>query len=529
MKLIALILSLLLVLNSCSTLQPEYISERYPANSAVSFDEVMSIKKSGKKGKDYKKEFTSFATSALAPNNTMSSELKLATDLPKDVAFKLELDVVDGKYVYRILHSADAFTDHLAMVEMANFATNVAQGTRFLTHFSDFEMYYNARENDIESLNNFLKLRMQENYDPLSVKYDGGDFSTLLKERMMESKEMSDQLSPLIKAQNKARKLAEEKRKATLESLDKVAKDEQFKALIAKNDRKGVADLLKKYLPYEDMAPFEKRFWDNALDIIANPLPLHQRIFVYRGIDDDQINTAIEHGVELDQETAIKENKAFLMSTIMTKNQGSYNRRLRSLEAMNEKTIGVVAGSSEFARSARITTIFKNHSGDPVGSPFLSFTPDVNVASSFGFKRNSAYLIDPRAIHFNFTSGFTNEKEFLSVLVTFPDEMVAFWDQQYHSGQPVDQFFKARLAERIEAEFGKADKDKIIKEIEKNTFDYFSPVYKKDAATKPKSGFLGTIADFFKGFSKKSSTPKPDVDASGDLNCNHLIKSFWVK
>ena len=269
MKLIALILSLILVLNSCSSLKTNTDFERYPANSPVSFEEVMSIKKSGKKGKDYKKEFTSFATQALAPNNTMTSELKLATDLPKDVAFKLELDVVDGKYVYRILHSADAFTDHLAMVEMANFATNVAQGTRFLTHFSDFEMYYNARENDLESLNNFLKLRMQENYDPLSVKYDGGDFSSLLKERIIETKEMADQLSPLLKAQNKARKVAEEKRKAVLDTLDKVAKEEQFKALIAKNDRKGVADLLKKYLPYEDMAPFERRFWDNALDIIG--------------------------------------------------------------------------------------------------------------------------------------------------------------------------------------------------------------------------------------------------------------------
>lgn len=528
MKLIALILSLLLILNSCSSLNTEIGYDRLPANSPVSFDEVMSIKKSGKKSKDLKKEFTSMVTQGLAPNNTMGTELKLANDLPKDVAFKLELDIVDGKYIYRVLHSADAFTDHAAVVEMANFATNVSQGMRFITHFSDFEMYYNARENDPESLNNFLKLRMQENYDSLSAKYDGGDFSSILKERIAETKELSDQLAPVLKAQSKARKLTEEKRKAALDSLDKVAKDEQFKALIAKNDRKGVAELLKKYLPYEDMAPFERRFWDNALDVIANPLPLHQRIFVYRGIDDDQINTAIEHGVELDTETAIKENKTFLMSTIMTKNQGSYNRRLRSLEAMNEKTIGVVGGSSEFARSARITTMFKNHSGDPVGSPFLSFTPDVGVASSFGYKRNSAYLIDPRAIHFNFTSGFENEKEFLSILVTFPDEMVAFWDQQYHAGQPVEQFFKTRLAERIEAEFGKADKDKILAEIEKNTYDYFSPVFKK-GTTKPKSGFLGTIADFFKGFSKKSSTPKPDVNTSGDLSCDHLIKSFWVK
>ena len=528
MKLLVLILSLMLIINSCSTNKWHFEQDRYPANSPIGFDEVMSIKKSGKKSKDLKKEFTSFATQALAPNNTMSSELKLATDLPKDVAFKLELDVVDGKYIYRILHSSDAFTDHKAVVEMANFATNVAQGSRFITHFSDFEMYYNARENDLESLNNFLKLRSVENYDPLSVQYDGGDFSTLLKERINETKELSEQLQPALKAQAKARKLADEKRKALLDTLDKVAKDEQFKALIAKNDRKGVTELLKKYLPFEDMAPFEKRFWENTLDIIANPVPLHQRIFVYRGIDDDQINVAIEHGAELEQETAIKENKAFVMSTIMTKNQGSYNRRLRSLEAMNEKTIGTTGGTSEFSRSARITTMFKNHSSDPVGSPFLSFTPDVNVASNFGYKKNSAYLIDPRAIQFNFTSGFTNEKEFLAVLMTFPDEMVAFWDQQYHSGQPVEQFFKTRLAERIEAEYGKADKEQILKEIEKNTYDYFSPVFKKDS-TKPKSSFLGTVAQFFKGFSKKTSTPKPDVNTSGDLNCNHLIKSFWVK
>ncbi len=532
MKILSITLILVLLVSSCSNWQKANVnfeadSWRTPANIPVTFDDVMSTKKSGKKSKvDLKKQVYEYVKNAMVPNNAFTAEIVPSSSLPSDVAFKLELDVVNGKYIYRVLHSADAFTDHEAIAEFVNFSNNVSHGNRFITHFSDFEMYYNARENDLEALKNFMKLRLTENYDPLSVQWDI-PFTDLLKKRAKETQEQMKLLDPLIKKQAKERKDYEAKRKSVMDSLDKAADDKQFKTYIQKNDREGAVAILKKYLPYEDMAPFERRFWDQYLEVIRNPVPLHQRVFVYRGINDDMIHTAIIDGVELDKDDAIKESKAFVMSTVMTKNQGSWNRRLRSLEAMNEKVIGTVGGESEFARSARITTIFKNHSNDPMGSPYLSFTPDLNIATSFGTTRNSAYLIDPRAIHFNFTSGFENEKEFLATLMTFPDEMVALWDQNYHSGTPVSKFFKDKLVERIQAEYGKNEAAAIIKEIEQNTFDFFSPEYKVGSAP-AKSGFMGTVGDFFKKFKKKPETPMPDLSKSGAYNCNHLIKSFWT-
>lgn len=532
MKFLPLTLTCFLLISSCSNWQwkNEHVAEefwRQPANSPVSFDDVMSVKKSGKKSKvDLKTKVYDYVKNAMVPNNVFTAEIVPSSSLPKDVAFKLELDVVNGKYVYRVLHSADTFTDHEAVAEFVNFSSNVSQGNRFISHFSDFEMYYNAREKDLESLQNFLKLRLTESYDPLSAQWDE-PFEELVKKRAVEASEQVKLLTPLIKKQAKERKDYEVKRKSVMDALDKASDDKQFKTYIQKNDREGAVAILKKYLPYEDMAPFERRFWDQYLEVIRNPLPLHQRVFVYRGINDDMIHTPIINGVEYQKDDAIKESKAFVMSTVMTKNQGSWNRRLRSLEAMNEKVIGTVGGESEFARSARITTMFKNHSNDPMGSPFLSFTPDINIASSFGSQKNSAYLIDPRAIHFNFTSGFENEKEFLATLMTFPEEMVAFWEYNQHNGTPVSKFFKEKLVERIQAEYGKNEAAQIIKEIEQNTFDFFSPEYKVGSAPS-KSGFMGTVADFFKKFKKKPETPAPDLSKAGAYNCNHLIKSFWV-
>jgi hypothetical protein len=275
------------------------------------------------------------------------------------------------------------------------------------------------------------------------------------------------------------------------------------------------------------MAPFEKKYWDTYLEIIRKPLPLHQRVIVYRGIDDDLFNAAVENGEELEKDTAIRESKAFVMSTIMTKNQGSYNRRLRSLEAMYEKTISTVYGESGYSRSARITTMFKNHSADPVGSPFLSMTPDVNIASSFGSSRNSAYLIDPRAIQFNFTSGFENEKEFLLGLTTFPEDMFGYWSSEHSQTSVHATFFKEKLLDRIEKEYGKTDKEKIIKEIEKNTTDFFQPVY--STGSNSKSKYKGSVLQFFKSFFKSNpKAPVLNINPNGDLGCDSLIKAFWV-
>jgi hypothetical protein len=530
MKSLALFISMSLFITSCSSWQPivNYQEEyaRVPSSAGVTVDDVMSFKISGNKGtKDYKSEITSLIQSAF--NGKFTTVMNESKSLPKDIAFKIELDVIDSKYVVRVLYSAEGFFHPESMQALYNMISAISKSgtTPFNTPYSVFEMYYNARERDLESLDNFLKMRANTNASSI-----GSSTGFELGQDIEEVKAMRESLAPEIKKLNKDRKVKEAARKAIMDQLDKASQDEQLKSLVARNDRAAVADLLKKYLPYEDMAPFEKRFWDQYIEVIRHPLPHQERILVYRGIDDDFIHQAVIDGVEVDKEASIKEGKAFLMSTGLVKNQGSWNRRLRSLESMNEKFIATVNNSSEYARSARISTIFKQHSKEAKGSPFLSFTPNIGVASNFGYKRTSAFLLDPRVIQYNYTSGFESEKEFLAGLITFPDDLVGIWSTDYNSGIDKTKFFNDKLAELVEAKYGKTDKDAIIKEIEKNTYDYFSPVYKmNNSAAPPKSTWLGSMADFFKKFVKGKNEPLPAVNSAGDLSCDELVKSFWTK
>jgi hypothetical protein len=530
MKIIILFLVLSLSLSSCSHYYTHYDqTDRSPSSTnTLTVDDVLTFKKSAKKDGKELSSIQSTIKSTLSYYKIDTQFIK-STDLPSDAAFRVEFDVVDGKYVIRVKHSADAFAHHQAVVALNGFFGNFANATHLIhTPYAYFEMYYNAKEKDIFAIDDFLKLRLVP-----TVTGVGGlskDEGQLVEDAKVEVNEMREQIAAEVKKAQKARKEAKVSRKEIIEALDKASDDKQFKTLVAKNDRKGVVALLKKYLPYEDMAPFEKRYWDNYLDIIQNPVPHEERIFVYRGIDDDFIHLAIDGGEEIEKDTAIKEGKVFLMSTVLVKNQGSWNRRLRSLESMEEKFIGTVNGNSEYAGSARISIMFKNHSMDPKGSPFLSFTPNVNVASQFGHSRNSAYLIDPRVLQFNFTSGFENEKEFLAGLITFPDEMVGVWTSANNSGETPEKFLKDKLAQLVETKYGKADKDKILKEIEKNTYDFFSPVFKIGGSNKaPQSTYLGSIASFFKKFLGGKPAPTPSVTASGDLTCDDIIKAFWVK
>ncbi len=530
MRILIGLLFFALLWTSCShkIVENENSIERAIANAPITIDEIFSFKSSGKKTKNYTKDIKLLIEEHGSSQKFASrAELVLDSSLPKDIAFKLELKVIDNNFVFQIRHSSAGVSDPEAIVHVVSFFKGLFEGHNVNTNLSVFEMYLNAKEGDLESLNNFLKMKKEIRsylYLPSDLE---SSIESSMKTLQSEVDEQIKALAPLIKKQNQERKALKLKRKAALDALDDAAKDKQFKALAAQNDREGIVQLLKKYLPYEDMAPFEKKYWDTYLEIIRKPLPLHQRVIVYRGIDDDLFNAAVENGEELEKEAAIKEGKAFVMSTIMTKNQGSYNRRLRSLEAMYEKTIGTVNGESEFSRSARITTMFKNHSEDPVGSPFLSMTPNVDIASSFGSSRNSAYLVDPRAIQFNFTSGFENEKEFLLGLTTFPEDMFGYWSSEFHQATVPKKYFQDKLLERIEKEYGKADRDTIIKEIEKNTADFFKPVF--STGSKSKSTYKGSVLQFFKGFFKSSpKTPALNISPDGDLGCDSLIKAFWV-
>lgn len=493
-----------------------------PKVPVVSLDEVFSIESSAQIDK---KDFQQYFKDSMGfqGKNNIEFVFVQTTDLPAKTSFKLELDVVKDKYTYRIFHTKNAFKDHGAVYELGFLIQKIKSSPLLGNNLSMFEMYYNAKEGDVIALDNFLKIRASNNSFYASPFEE--DLTENIAKRFKVFEELREELAPQVKEVKNQKKILDASRKTLLDKLDKAPEGKQFRALIAKGDRNGVADLLQKYLPFEDMAPFEKRFWEMHLEVIRNPVPIDQRVLIYRGLNDDYIHSAIVGGEELSKTDAIKDSKAFVMSSVLVKNQGSWNRRLRSLEAMNEKFIAIVNDSSEYTQSARISTMFLKHSGNPQGSPFISLTPNIGVAESFGQKQLMSALVDPRLIHFNYVSSFENEIEFLMPLTTFPDDLVGIWIPEAPLAKK--EYLEERLKMRISDEFGKTKTDDIIKRIKKNSADFFSTVY-DDAQPKITKTTGGTMADFYKKFGKAEGTIKPAMTPKGDLTCKDLLKIFWM-
>ncbi|MBC7539773.1 MAG: hypothetical protein H7281_13210 [Bacteriovorax sp.] len=511
----------LILLTSCSWIgvrEPSAV----PKVALVSMDDVFSIESSAEIGKN---DFKQYFTDSLGFQGSSDVEYQFvqSTELPDKTAFKLELDVIKDKYTYRFIYSKNAFKDHGAVFELGVLMQKIKNNPVLIHHLSMFEMYYNAKEGDVIALDNFLKIRALKESGFVSPFEE--DLTENFLKRVKVYEEMHAELSPQIKELKAQRKALDLSRKNILDKIDKAPEGKQFKALVAKGDRNGVADLLKKYLPFEDMAPFEKRFWETHLEIIRNPVPLDQRVLIYRGLNEDYIASAIEGGGELSRTDAIRDSKAFVMSSLLVKNQGSWNRRLRSLETMNEKFIATIKDSSEYSQSARISTMFFKHAGNPQGSPFISFTPNVGVAETFGQKQLMSALVDPRLIEFNYVSSFNNEVEFLMPLTTFPDDLVGLWTPNAPLAER--EFLEDRLKMRISEEFGKAKTEDIIKRIKKNSADFFSTVY-GDGQPKITKVTGGTMADFYKKFGKIKGAFKPPMTAKGDLTCKDLLKIFWA-
>jgi DNA polymerase III epsilon subunit-like protein len=521
MKTLSFLTLLSLLITSCSF----FSTQRYPAGEELvqTQDEVLQVFEFHSSnvintGKDYRKSIqeyiktTNYFRGTYGTGNEIAVEFVEDATLPKGVAYFPEFQVSDNAYKITVLHSKEAATDAVASAELFNFIINLKDEKYFMSHFSAFEMYYNAIEQDPISTQNWAKIReasaSMDNYNEADADFALTNVKDALKTRGTEwSKEKNDYLE-MAQKKLKLQKKQDLERRSVIEALDKAADDHQFKNLVAKNDRAGVADLLKKYLPWEQMAPFEKRYWQTYLDTIVNPLPMEKRVLIYRGVDDDFIYSAYKGGKELEKETAQKEGKVFVMSTIITKNQGTWNRRLRSLTAMNEKFIGTNTKlESEFTKSARIVTMFVNHSKNPQGSPFLSFTPKFGVAQNFGSHKMSAYALDPRLLSFNFASKFKNEVEFLLPLMAFPEDVVGFFDDKIHTDKVnTEELMKNLFKEKLVKAHGEQKGEELFQKVLTNSKEYFDSALnrydgKMTAAAAPKEPSL--FGKFFDKISLK--------------------------
>jgi hypothetical protein len=499
-----LLVSTLTFFTACSSpvLEKTFI-ERSPADKSSIYDELFSF--DSKTSTPGKENFKSMAENSLT-NSSVKVEY-VQKKLAANRAFQIELDVLEGEYIYRIYHSPTAFKDPEATKAMTTYVQQLLYQSN---QGALFEIYFNAKAED-----------------PIALKY----FYGLKKDYGLEtSPDLEKNIQDEIKDLKAWQKVESAKRKAAIGTLDKAPEEKQFRTLIAKGDRKGAAKLLKTYLPWEMMAPFEKKYWETYLEVMVNPVPLEERVMIYRGLQDDFIHSGFSKGVALSQKEAIKQDNAFVMSTVMVKNQGSWNRRLRSLEAMYGKSIATASYTTDdLASAARIATMFSNHSGDPMGSPFLSFTPSLQVANSFGQNRVSAYLIDPRLLNFNYSSGFTHEFEYLVNLTTFPEDLIAILDKDIHNldAYNADQrgiLFEEKLIAKIEKEYGKDKAKSIITKIKKNSYTFF----KNKMTTMPDVAGANpgpSNQKFYKALGK--DTFKPDLGPKGELQCKDVVKLFW--
>jgi hypothetical protein len=544
MRIITPILALLFLIASCAN----FNIDRLPASAIAITDndvaKVFEFEKSNLISKtNYKDAIMDlinknklFAGNAFqSVGNEISVEFIEDTTLPPNIAYFPELEVKNNQYKITILHAKDAIFDPAASEELYAFIGHLRNFKYVVNHFASFEMYFNAQAKDPNALLNLAKIRSSsgDNAYNLKIPEQQENLVNEVKKRHEHWDNEKTKYELFVKQEAKIQKEKDAERRAVIDALDKASEDQQFKTLIANNDRKGVSKLLKQYLPWEQMAPFEKKFWENHLNIIENPLPLDQRILVYRGIDDDVIYAANEGGQALEKESAQKDGKVFLMSTMMTKNQGTWNRRLRSLTAMNEKFIATNDnGSSEYTKSARVTTMFFNHSREPKGSPFLSLTPSFEVAQRFGSKKMSAYLLDPREMSYNFASKYKNEIEFLMPLMVFPDEVVYFYDSSIHTGtENTESSIKSALQLKMIRTYGENEGEVMNRKILQNSKDYFDSAVnryagKKSANVNPTEPNI--VVKFFSGlFIKKPVEEEAHIAKPVNMSCMDLISQFW--
>jgi len=275
--------------------------------------------------------------------------------------------------------------------------------------------------------------------------------------------------------------------KAQTGLLDKLDnKSKKLDDYIKKNDRKNTRELIEAYLPWPVMEPFETQMWKGWLEAIEKKATANDSMIIFRGID-----------YSTDLRFTGADGRSGFMSTLLTKNQGSYNRRLRSLAVKRKQNGSYVDPSGKQLYPASfLATQMAKHAEDPRGSAFLSFTPSIEMAARFigtydaAKKRNNGGLLALRLSRARlFANGpagssYAVEQEYLVPLITFPEDVV-----YYKELADID----APLAEVY------------LKDLEK----VLSPKeYQEVRKTQNQHGYKnGMVSDYFKYFEQNTKSP----------------------
>lgn len=372
-------------------------------------------------------------------SNSLSSDSEIKINfLPKQTHITLLLSERAAKNPALVLGELIVFSS-LADFNATIIQTNLAG---LLSVFEYKELLYNLQHGSSSAKARILDYQIQL---LRSTKFHG-ILSFLNNEADKLLIKLIDELPPLIKTANKYQRKNEKelikKRKESNQLETYEAMDLKLNHLVLANDRKGVRKMIEAYLPWVIMEPAEIQFWKTWLDAIEFP-DLKNTIVAFRGLD---------YKYDKIQRDAM--GNIALLSTVLTANQGSYTRRLRSLSTNRIKNGNPIFNPvavrfqninsllSKQLISPLITKQFRKHAGNPDASSFLSFSLLPNIAS--GFSSGSikvqkddkttekvmggmvAVQIDKRRIFPNLTSHYDGERELLVPLIVFPDEIIAF-------------------------------------------------------------------------------------------------------
>lgn len=356
-------------------------------------------------------------------------------NLPKEVAYKIVPYLKNNKYHIQIQRAPGIEKDKGAYEELQHFLSFFQEG-KYHKESLFFEMVYNFKKGNLYAIKDFLDFRSK-------FKGESGNFF----------KEKSSRIGYQLANENIQINI-----KKFYQMLGNLKETSELFKKISLNDRVGVAKLVEKNLPWNSLTPYEKAFWKKQLNIIANPLPIEQRVLAYRGVDKKSI-------LNLNQENfkEIVEKQSFYQVANFFRTKDEINHVI----------------NYEGLKTSIVANTLKTHSLNSMRSIFISFSPDKFVARRFSSGAIGVFAMDPRSLQFNETSKITTELEFLASFFTFPDDMVAVVEvndkEMKDRTEAANHALEKKIAEKIKNNLRAKNLDEdLYWQWRKNSKDYFS-------------------------------------------------------
>lgn len=470
-------------------------------------------------------------------------------------AYRIVPGVHDGIPFIEIFYTKASLKDLGASVYIKNFLVQFTKKT-FNTTASFHEYYFNARATRVFSTkiaHAAMRKTLSEMRTVFREHFPTYDFIPYAK-LMFEKLYHLEKLDRIIQAKMNSHKYdLKNARTAKLKTALKNMDEQKLKMLIMNNNRKEVARLLSLALPWEEFNKVEEEFWKISLDAIANPVPLKDRILIYRGIGEIPTHSYDQKGVPRDTFQSYKMNDFYVLSNMFNDQQGEISTSLNNYEKFYYNVLLYSDhNNKELIKDSVLTTLFRNHSNNSRFSPMISMTPRINIANVFGKGKIIAAALDPRLVNFNHANTLLNEVEFLTPFTLFPDDIVGSYNTNYQNlgddTVAIKNFLDTQALRRFresssegikdyryfiknsETFFNKAKKayeTSLVRRVHlplaNNVLNIYKKILKNNPLEIPKSETLPVRLD---GGAGKVVTKEVKVQATGAASCQSAMSSF---